>query len=58
MSSGPLLKADRQLVVWTVSKTLVHNNDLFIVDLLCLGCVKSSIIELETLETVLGTGQK
>jgi hypothetical protein len=30
MSSGPLLKADRQLAVWTVSKTLVHNSDPFV----------------------------
>jgi len=43
---------------WPDNKTLVHNRDLFILDLLCLGCVRSSIIELEVLETLLGTGQK
>jgi hypothetical protein len=53
-----VLKADRQPVDWTDNKTLVHNSNLFILDLLCLGCVRSSIIQLETLETVLGTGQK
>jgi len=48
-----LLKADRQPVDWPDSKTVVYNSDLLILDLFCLGCVRSSIIGLETLQNVL-----
>jgi hypothetical protein len=58
MCSGHYLKRTDGPCTGRTARHLSIIATCFFLDLFCLGCVRSSIIELETLETVLGTGQK